>query len=105
MNNQTLLSKPLDIKSVPTDLDSQFNNILKSCGIRSRSNSDNMNIPQSDSFNNTEVSNIDNVSKEVYCSESNNFPNIPFGKTPPDTHRIRELYMQYISHIQLKESK
>jgi len=94
------------------NLDIEFDKILDSCGINSRSrgsstssNNDELDkIPATDSFKNDKKSEKDNNSNELYCSESSNFPNIPFGSTPPDTQRIRELYIQYMSHIQLKKN-
>jgi hypothetical protein len=105
MNNISYISNPLDIKVINKNDENDFDKILKSCGIRSRSTSSTSiddSIPISDSFKKDEKKEIDMNDNELYCSESSNFPNIPFGSTPPDTHRIRELYMQYMSHIQLK---
>lgn len=108
MNNISYISNPREIVSISEKnsehLDFEFDNILKSCGIRSRSSSDDI-LSSSNSFKKDEKTetNTDNTNhNEMYCSESSNFPNIPFGSTPPDTHRIKELYIQYMSHIQLK---
>jgi|688.fasta_scaffold156101_5 hypothetical protein len=111
MNNISYISNPHQIISYESieikkneNLDLELDNILKSCGIRSRSSSNDKDdsLPKSDSFKKNEQNGKDNINNEMYCSESSNFPNIPFGSTPPDTHRIRELYIQYMSHIQLK---
>ncbi len=105
MNNISYISNQHDIKVTNEPIDNDFDKILKSCGIRSRSTSSisiDDTIPISDSFKKDEKKETDIHDNELYCSESSNFPNIPFGSTPPDTHRIRELYMQYMSHIQLK---
>jgi hypothetical protein len=108
MNSHILLSTPIDIKTCKS-LDNDFEETLKSCGIRSRNNStDSMILPATDSFlkeNKTNNNNnTGNIIQELYCAESENFPNMPIGKTPPDTSRIREFYMQYLSKVQLKES-
>jgi hypothetical protein len=105
MNNISYISNLHEIKLYAQNLDLEFDNILRSCGIRSRSQSNQQDssdtIPISDSFNNTNNSKIENKEMEQYCSESSNFPNIPFGSTPPDTNRIRDLYKQYISQFEL----
>lgn len=103
MNRHISLSA-LPIPKKEKSLDNDFDEILKSCGIRSRSNSDNVVLPATDSFVKENIERVENKD-ELYCAESENFPNIPFGKTPPDTSRIKEFYLQYISKIQLKEEK
>ena len=118
MNNISYISNQRDIVSINNkkneNLDVEFDNILKSCGIRSRSssndNTDTLSQSSTDIFlkknekNAKDTDKVDDnkLDNEMYCSESSNFPNIPFGSTPPDTHRIRELYIQYMSHIQLQ---
>jgi hypothetical protein len=102
MNNISYISNPLDIRVQSKSLDLDLDNILKSCGIRSRSSSENDNNEyKNDKEMQKKVINKDETN-EMYCLESSNFPNIPFGSTPPDTNRIKELYIQYMSHIQLK---
>jgi hypothetical protein len=109
MSSHILLSLPMPKLKDESTLDKDFDEILKSCGIRSRSNSDNIVLPASDSFMRENKDNKNDKKKEIecelYCAESENFPNIPFGKTPPDTSRIKEFYMQYLSKVQLKDEK
>jgi hypothetical protein len=107
ISNSNILIKKCNLSN--ENLDIEFDRILKSSGIRSRSTSTTSNdesdiLPATDSFKKDEKKEKKCENSEVYCSESSNFPNIPFGSTPPDTNRIRELYMQYMSHIQLKNN-
>jgi hypothetical protein len=102
-NQRTLISKPISINTIEknTNFDKDFSEILQKCGIRSRSLSEEeIILPASDSFleEHSPKQNTETV-KEFSYAESSDIPNIPFGNTPPDTHRFKQLYLQYISKV------
>jgi len=52
-------------------------------------------IPKYGSFEGSNELNTNTILKK--CSESSNFPNHPFGKSPPDTKYMKNLYLNYIA--------
>lgn len=38
-------------------------------------------------------------------SESNNFPLVPMGNTPPDNNSITNLYMEYLASLHIADNK
>jgi hypothetical protein len=102
-NQSTLVSKPISIITDKdnTNFDNDFTEILHKCGIRSRSSSqEDIILPASDSFleEHSPKQNTESV-KEFAYAESSDIPDIPFGNTPPDAHRFKQLYLQYISKV------
>jgi hypothetical protein len=106
-NQSTLVSKPItirDVKDNTTNYDKDFSEILQLCGIRSRSSSeDNIILPASDSFleEHSPKQKTEAV-KEFSYAESSDIPNVPFGNTPPDAYKFKQLYLQFISKINEK---
>ena len=52
-------------------------------------------IPKYGSFENSNELNTNPIFKK--CSESSDFPNNPFGKSPPDIKYIKDLYLNYVA--------
>jgi hypothetical protein len=106
-NQSTIVSEPITIsnfKDNNTNYDKDFSQILQQCGIRSRTSSeDNIILPASDSFleEHSPKQKTETV-KEFSYAESSDIPNVPFGNTPPDAYKFKQLYLQFITKLNKK---
>lgn len=84
--NNNLMSLPISIPKKKT-IHENYNNYSYS-------------IPKYGSFEGYAEDKADSISKK--CSESSDFPNIPFGKTPPDEKYKRDMYLDLFADNNLR---